>query len=115
MKTRPFAATAILLASGPGSAAETLEDFSYRAGSDLGRAIYCQEPTARAFGRLAEAQILRAAPSSGHWRAAVALYRDAARVRAEYGPITETCEEFLEGYEKALRRLAQRATVPPGR
>jgi hypothetical protein len=109
MKTGPIALTAMLLASGPSSAAGTLEDFSYQAGSDLGRAIYCQEPSASAFARLAETHIFRRAPTSRHWRAAVSLYQDAAWVRAEYGPITESCEDFLQDYDVALRSLRQQA------
>lgn len=105
MKTGPIAVTAMLLASGPSSAAGTLEDFSYRAGSDLGRAIYCQEPTAGVFARLAENHIRRLAPTSRHWRAAVTLFQDAAWVRSKYGPITESCNEFLRDYDIALRSL----------
>lgn len=40
-----------------GATAADLTDFSYRAGSDLGRAIYCREQTAGRFAALAEGYI----------------------------------------------------------
>jgi hypothetical protein len=94
-----------------GATAADLTDFSYRAGSDLGRAIYCREQTAGRFATLAEGYIRRTAADARSWGAAVVLFFDAARIRAAYGPISESCPDFLEGYQRALSALEQQRRI----
>jgi hypothetical protein len=100
-----------MLAAAADLSAEALEDFTYRAGSDLGRAIFCQEPTAEAFAAMALARIQQTASDPRQWGAAMVLFADAARIRAVYGPISESCSDFLEGYGDAFRALQTRTYV----
>ncbi len=45
-----------MLALAASTAAETLEDFAYQSGSDLGRALYCREPTSGLLGKFGNTQ-----------------------------------------------------------
>lgn len=114
MQPAPISIGSALLALVASSPAERLEDFSYQAGSDLGRAVYCGEASARSFAALATAHIRQTAPNAREWGSAMLLFADAARVRATYGPISESCTEFLEGYRTALQALQRqlRAEAP---
>ena len=94
------------IAGGPATGRSSeLEMLAYELGSSLGTAIYCGEPSALAFGRMAGDRLQAGAPDAMQWSRAVRVLADAAAVRAEHGPITQTCGEFHVRYSLTLDRL----------
>lgn len=103
-------AMALVLVAGTADGSATgrssdLEMLAYELGSSLGTAIYCGEPSAPAFGRMAGDWLQAGAADAAQWRRAVRVLADAAVVRAEHGPITQTCGEFRVRYSLTLDRL----------
>jgi hypothetical protein len=89
-------------ATAPSSETEML---AYELGSSLGTAIYCREPSAEAFGRRVGARLRARASGAADWSRAVRVLADAASLRAEHGPLTETCTQFRPRYHRALDHL----------
>lgn len=107
MDIRTALAGTVLLGLSASNPVLGLQDFSYQAGSDLGRALYCGEAGTREFAHQAEAFIHRAAISPRQRSDAMRLFHLAAQVRAEYGPINQSCTEFRSTYTDARQTLRQ--------
>lgn len=83
-------------------ASSELELYSYELGSVIGTAIYCREPGVEVMGRLGGHRLRSRAGSRAEWGRAVRVLTDAAVLRVEHGPITQTCGEFHLRYQRVL-------------